>query len=316
MSIKSKFSWMLFFLLFSFTTWFQCESRAGAAMNQDDGENNGSSLVAQQEQSDDATAKDAIEIKLPDDPQAVVLKYHIEGGGRRSTEEDFQPSTLLQVLANGTVLVGRNDPRATELEYSITKEEVRELLDDVINKNRILDITTDGIKQSMEDTGRKFFLLNAPAHRISIELPNQKHEVEVDALVSTRKFYSDIEQIQTFAKLHDKFKVMRARAAIGTQDKIDKLMQAIDKKFKEQYSEGEPLTIEDVESAIIDEKGRLLAEFKRVDDDGTRAFAYACTVRRSKKGKTSITLMRVGLPSSKKREAEKNASETDDNSDK
>jgi len=274
--------------------------RAYVAMKQKDGTIKEGDFVFQREASGDLDkpkedAYETIAIELPDDPEAVVLTYDIEVKSRRATEEDFQPTTLFRLLANGKVLVGRNDPRATELEYTITKEEVQELLEEIVNKRQIFEITTDGIKQKFQDTGRPFFLLDAPIYRISINLGDKQHEVQVEGLISTRRFYKEVAQLQTFAKMHDKFTVMRARAALGTQNEIDELMDAVVKKFKKQYPDVEPLSLEDVESAIIDENGRLLAEFKRVDFENDRAiFAYSCTVVKYK-GKTTITIMRARL---------------------
>ena len=60
----------------------------------------------------------------------------------------------------------------------MTKDEFNELLEYVVNKKRIFDITTEELKKQIEETGKSFRLIDAPTHRISIALANQKHEVE------------------------------------------------------------------------------------------------------------------------------------------
>jgi len=269
--------------------------RAYVAMKQKDGTFKEGSFVFHRESSSDLTngeVKRTLAIELPDDPEAVIITYDTVGGYRVLTPAGFEPTPLLRLLANGKVLVGRNNPNSPKLEYQLTKEEFDDLLEDVVNKKRVFDITTEGLKKQIDETGKSFRLVDAPTHRFSINLASEQHEVECYGLTSIYKTYKEVEDLQALAAMHKTFMFYRSRAALGTQAEVDELVKEIARKYKKRFSTGDPLTLEHLTYASVDKDGNMDAQFTRVEYENDQPqFIYNCFVRR-RGGKTFVNFAR------------------------
>jgi len=214
-------------------------------------------------------------IKLPDDPDTVILTYNSKGGYRMPTPVGFQPTPLVRVFASGKVVIGRNTPDTPELEFVLNKTELAKLLEFVVNEKRILDITTEGLKQQIEASGKEVLVADAPTDQFLVNLPKAQHDVEMYGLLFLRSTYQNIEDVQSLAAIREKLMFLRSRAALGSQEDVDRLMEEMTQEFKKRFPNSDPLILDDLVNASINKDGSVQAQFARLDDNGPQKFMYS-----------------------------------------
>ena len=233
------------------------------------------------------------DIEIPSDPNTVILTYNTKGGNRVPTPADFEPTPLVRVFANGMIITGRHNPKRPELEFQLGKEQLEELLQFVVNEKGLSKMTTQGLKDQIEASGKKARVSDAPTDIFSLNLANGKHEVEFYGLQFLRHTHKDIEDIQSLVAIRDKMMFLHARAALGTQEEVDQLVKDLTKAFAKRFSEGEALTLDDLKNASVNKDGSIQAQFSRMiyETNGQPKYLYNCYVQR-KNGKNKINCTR------------------------
>lgn len=139
--------------------------------------------------------------RLPDDPNAVILRWD-SGGGLRATSASAEPGEQAALLlhASGEFSARPAHGSTARRTGRLTPAALQALLTELIDHHGFSSISAEDIQAQMADivrrTGRVYSVMDGGVTRISLQLPAVQHSVEMAALHAAQARFPEIGGLQ------------------------------------------------------------------------------------------------------------------------
>lgn len=204
----------------------------------------------------DQNQDSAPKIQLPENQKEPVFLFDQASGFRRSpkTAPDFQ------LFFDGTIKAVNGDQ---SIELTLSNDQLIEFLDFVVNKNRLYELTSEGIKNGMKQNGElpENQIADAATAKFTINLPKGKHSVDVYALFFAKSQHANVPGVSQLAAIELRCRQIVAKHVLG--DKADGVIKFVNSEIKRKGLGIDPVSIKELRSANEQSNGRVQATFER-----------------------------------------------------
>ncbi|MFK7767858.1 MAG: hypothetical protein AB8B55_11605 [Mariniblastus sp.] len=168
----------------------------------------------------------------------------------------------LQLFPNGRAILGGRDPRIEKFDSSVSKSELTEFLNLVVNQNRFYEIDMDETEKEMKSKKAKVTIADANSQAFMVNLPKGKKEVQIYALYNAVRNYPEIKDISRLARIEKACDVIMTKIHLG--DDGPAALAVVNKACKEHEQKIEPFVMDDLRSATRMKGGRFQVSFQRI----------------------------------------------------
>ncbi len=238
-------------------------------------------------QDEQLTEEDLARIQLPMDRDAPVFVYDVTGGFRMVNPDQFKSTPMLTIYADGKVVTGSSIPGVEHCQQKWTESELNQFLHWVVNRQKLYEITTAGIKQEMAESGQNLRITDAGTSEFKVNLQRGSHTVQIYALFAMAPRYENIESLQRMLEIENRCKQLIAQTNLGTGKDVEEMLVAINKKLKTLQPDFAPIDIADVRYATRYVGGKLQANFEKSYPASDDSQAQTASVRFVQNGKES-----------------------------
>ena len=206
-------------------------------------------------------------IGLPRDPQTPVIELFTSSGRADSR----RPDRMLVVTADGTVAVAAGNGVARQSSARLSRDELLDLLSDLISTHRILQCRSDQLLQEAERAGRAAGLdwkfPKATTTIIRIRLSGGVHEVRCTAAELLAERFPDAESVQNFNGALLRLQNLIAITQIGGAAEAQRLCDIANSELRVTGDRRNGVTARDIQSVRENRQGLRLVQFHLSQDD-------------------------------------------------
>jgi len=207
--------------------------------------------------------------RLPADPQVPVLTLDLSGGLRVPTPADFRRLPLVSVFADGRIVCGSQVPDRPNHVGQLTADELRELLDFVVQQQGLLQITPEQLTEEMQ--GYRSNLADGPTSTIKLQLQDQSQELSVYALRMTARELPDAPGLQALLAIEQRLRQVKQWGDLGSRAVLDSALQAANEALARELPDANPWIGEHLRRIERPADGGVKLSFgraKSISDDG------------------------------------------------
>ncbi len=159
-------------------------------------------------------------LKLPMDPEQIVLQLGYSGGFRATLPEGFEPTPRLRVFADGRVVTGQNHPDLPVHEIRLHEEQLLDEMRKIVEGEKFLELDQAVIAEAIADTGRPIALADGPTTRIEVRLDDREHAVELYAVGFCASAYPEVAGLQELRRIELICQRLCALARVGGPERL------------------------------------------------------------------------------------------------
>lgn len=222
------------------------------------------------------TEEQLASIQLPMDPEDPVFEFDSFGGMRMKIPADFEVTPALRIYSDGKVVAGSSSPSVKSCSTMLSSDQLNQFLHFVVNKKGFYDITKKELENKMADTGNEIFIADAPTSKFSINLQRGSNSVDIYALTSAVRTFSEVEEVQSLMEISKKCRNLIAQCHLGNEQQTNELLAKVNEKLKAKHPNLGVFTAEDVRFATRYTDGKFTASIHKTFD-ATKDFP-ACSV--------------------------------------
>ncbi len=208
------------------------------------------------------------EYQLPKDPKAVVISLDFKGGyGPRRKNN----SPTLSILANGTVLIPNNYGLSKEIKTEMSKIELQQLLQFIIEENQFLKYDNAKVaaakKIALEPKpggGVLSFSRIADAATTVIYLHAEGKKIEASEyalIIYAKRTFKDVKELQQLLAIQKRLQQVIKIAYGGGIENVNKILKQANEHLKKKYPKAKPFTLKDFQSASVRADGSKYYSF-------------------------------------------------------
>jgi hypothetical protein len=233
-------------------------------------------------QEESLTEEQLASIQLPMDPDDPVFEYDSFGGMRMAVPNDFEPTPLLRVFADGKIVTGGSSPAVKSCNIVLSEDQLNQFLHFVVNKQGFYEITKAELDNKMAVSGQQLFIADAPTSKFSVNLQRGSNSVEIYALSSAASTFSEIEEIQTLLEIQKKCRQLIAICNLGNEQQTNELLIKINQQMKAKHPDLAAFEAKDVRFATRYTDGKFQASFRKSfkETEDSPPFIVAARVKR------------------------------------
>ena len=239
------------------------------------------------------TEEQLASIQLPMDLDDPVFEYDSFGGMRMAVPKGFAVTPALRIYGDGKVVAGSSSPALQSCSMVLSQDQLNQFLNFVVNEEQFYDITKEELENKMADTGRQVFIADAPTSKFSINLQRGSNSVEIYALTSAVRTFSEIEEIKKLLEISKKCRKLIAVCHLGNEQQTNELLAKVNEKLKENHPNLDAFEAKDVRFATLYTDGKFNASFRKLfeaTNDSAACFVSARVKRLNAKADYEITI--------------------------
>lgn len=228
------------------------------------------------------------EYPLPAEADSIVLSLEYGGGLPMPQQPKFTPTPQVRVQADGRVITGGSSPKAPIVELQLSPNELQELLREIIETDRLLEIKPGEIDKAIKETGQRIMIADAPTTTLTVRLADREVQLRQYASRMIRRQYLEVESLQRFVSSENRLKRLQGMALLGGRTAMLELLAAVNEAVGAKSAELPPMDPESLEFVNRDGKGGISASWvKQVVIDGQQ-MAYTVRIDIDEKGNRQI----------------------------
>jgi hypothetical protein len=199
----------------------------------------------------DADQKRHAQIKLPDDPAAVVITFDYDLGNAPRV----QTAPYLTVRADGKVkAVG---PALKDIakapEGQLSKQELQALLRFILEDQQFFDFDFPKVKAAIVE--KEGHLLDATGTIIRVKRADKEKEVKFPLLQYHAARYSHLKQLQQLRRIEIKLDLLRTEILVGGKEELAKGIKLANQELKKQFPAAPALSENDITGSDLNGDG-------------------------------------------------------------
>lgn len=226
--------------------------------------------------------------KLPKQKKApvIVLEYQ---GGFTPPRKNNEPS--MQILADGTVILGAPFGIKKRIETKINQKEIQSLLQYGLDELKLSKFDAAKVKMAMKAAGKpRFAIADAPTTVIQINADDKTIEAKFYALGFTARQYPKIKELSRLEAFRKRLEKLRAEINAGGEKGIAKHLKLVNAELKAKYPKVKPLQAKDLQSAWHRANGKVYVNFMRQKDLGNNKRQFVSGVINYVDGTPKVTV--------------------------
>ena len=224
---------------------------------------------------------------LPNDPDAVVLSLDFQGGyaPKRKNQAPY-----LEVRADGSLRVPDRSGGEPDLVGKLSPKELKELLDFVIDEQRILDFDAERVQAAMRAAKGKALpvVCDAADTVITVVLAGRRKEARLNALEYYARACPKVEELQRLAAISRRLRTIMCVVQLGGEKEVAKLLIHANAALAAKWPSAKPLVTRDLSSVMLARDGARTAWLQRRGENET----LSATLRVSPEGEVEVELQR------------------------
>ncbi|MFO1092603.1 MAG: hypothetical protein U0992_04710 [Planctomycetaceae bacterium] len=185
---------------------------------------------------------------LPEDPQAVVIELRVAEQRQLSSSVPAH-SRSLRIQRCGEVVL-RDSGAKTDIGGRLAESELRNLLDDIVDRQRMLELTTDSLTRRLsaeaERTGKDWRVRNAPIASVRIALAGATHSFDCPTPDLLRTRFPGVEELIRVCAILHRLQNVAAVAQVGGPQEAERLAALATAELKRQNGTNMRITPRDL----------------------------------------------------------------------
>lgn len=199
-------------------------------------------------------------VRLPMEPDVVVLQLEHLGGLRPSLPEGFEPTPRLRVYADGRILTGQDRPGRPVFEWRLDEEQLHRLMAEIVGPRKFLDIDARGIEEAIERSTRPVQTADGTTSRITVRLASDRHEVALYALRQQAADHPEIGTLQNLLAVERLCEQLCGLAQLGGPERLEPFLRLAQSELDARFA-GQRVRGADLESVSAMPDGGTLVRF-------------------------------------------------------
>ena len=226
------------------------------------------------------------EYNLPEDPKTPVIVFDRTGGFRMRPTVEIEP--VLQIFGDGRVVAGRTSDQTGHAEIKIDRDRIQSLLKQCIAEQKFMEITSEGIREAIEESGQRVMIADAPSTEITINLKDKQNKVSVYALGYIANNMQGIEAVQRVQQVAQVLQLAHAEAVIGGMEKLEETLAFANQELHKKFPNAPELSLANATFAHLDANGKksLNFSYSKSGDEGQLLSSYGVNLTIEKDGTT------------------------------
>jgi hypothetical protein len=160
-------------------------------------------------------------LKLPMDPDQIVLQLDYSGGFQTTLPDGFEPTPRLRVFADGRVITGQNRPDQAVFEIRLEEDQLLEEMRKIVEVEKFLELDQAVIAEAIADTGRPITLVDGTVTRIEVRLDDREHAIELYALGFCASAYPEVAGLPELRRIELIGQRLCALARLGGPERLE-----------------------------------------------------------------------------------------------
>lgn len=219
---------------------------------------------------------------LPSESKTPVIVLAYEGG---FTPQRISNEPEMQVLADGSVILGSPYGQVKRVIGSINGERLQQILRYLLSKQRIGGFNVSKIQElvSAEQVKQEQFVTisDAATTTIQVYVEGNSYEAKFYGLSEMAEEYSEVEELNQLEDIRRYLESFRSEVYAGGKQKVTQYLEMANERLKQQYPEVSPLTLDDFQRAWQFNDDRIYVSFFRediIDTDQIRNIAVSISI--------------------------------------
>jgi hypothetical protein len=199
----------------------------------------------------------------------VILQLDLKGGFRAAVPASFEREPTLRLRGDGTLLLGRQTPRATAMQGQLTPSEVQQVLRQIVDDLHFFKTTQEQLQQ--EQTGHRSMLADGLTTEITVRLVDQQQTLSAYALRQLARDLPDAEAVQRLARMETVLRDLKQLGEIGSSDDLNSVLAAANQRLELELPDAAKWTRQQIRKVERDPQGGLsitLSRTQTVERDG------------------------------------------------
>jgi len=199
---------------------------------------------------------------LPQDPDAIVLSLDFQGGyGPRRRN----PAPYLEVRADGGLRAPDRTGGKQDLHGKLSPKELQELLEFVVDEERIFDFDSGRVLAAMREAKGDAFpvIMDAADTVVTVRLEGRRKVVRLNALEYYARVCPKVAELQRFEAVRRRLGAILCVVQLGGDAKAAALLVRVNASLAAKWPDQEPLGTGDLSSVRLARDGSRTAWLQR-----------------------------------------------------
>jgi hypothetical protein len=202
---------------------------------------------------------------------------------RAATDHAGAPTAVaVSILADGTVLVPDPQNAGRPLRGRLSPEELRTLLSEVVDTQRILECDTETLSRSLQNASRQTGLAwrvpLADTTVIRVRHHGQRHEVRCPAAELLEERFPGVEDLRRLCRVQRRLQNIRLVVLVGGPREAERLTVIANQELRRRGVAGVELTSSDLQQVLGGGDGFRFVQFQRCEAKAPHKGETQCLV--------------------------------------
>ncbi len=186
-----------------------------------------------------------------------LILFDRTGGFRPQPPAGFKATPHLMIFADGTVRTGADRPDVQSRQAKLSRKELFELLDFIVNQKQFYDIDTAEIKTAMKNAGKRIMIADALTSQFVVHLKRGSHVVQAYALQFNVEQYPDVPALRRLLAIQQRLNAEYALAQIGDKKLVAEVLRLMNQELKVKRPDMQPFQPKEITYAKRASDGQL-----------------------------------------------------------